>query len=220
MAASALKAAMTVRPDPDTIAAVRRQLAAQDPAVARMEAAVGPVPWRVHRPGFASLLQMVMGQQVSTASADAIWARLQAGLGEVTPAAVLALDADQLRALGLSRQKARYAHTIAEAGIDFVALADLSEDEAVAVLTQITGVGRWTAELYLLMCEGRADAFPAGDLALQVAMHGAEDWAGSRPSERALRARAEAWRPWRGVVAHLLWAYYRTLPRRPPAAQA
>ena len=81
MAASALKAAMTVRPDPDTIAAVRRQLAAQDPAVARMDAAVGPVPWRVHRPGFASLLQMVMGQQVSTASADAIWARLQAGLG-------------------------------------------------------------------------------------------------------------------------------------------
>ena len=84
-----------------------------------------------------------------------------------------------------------------------------------AALTAITGVGRWTAEVYLLMCEGRADAFPAGDLALQVAIHGAEDWAGPRVSERTLRARAEAWRPWRGVAAHLLWAYYPTLPRRP-----
>ena len=202
------------RPDPETIAAVRRTLAAQDPAVARIDTAGGPVPWRVNAPGFASLLQMVMGQQVSTASADAIWARLQAGLGEVTPAAVLAMDADQLRALGLSRQKARYAHTIAEAGIDFAALATLPEEEAVAVLTRITGVGRWTAELYLLMCEGRADAFPAGDLALQVAMHGAEDWAGPRPSERALRVRAEPWRPWRGVAAHLLWAFYQALPPR------
>jgi DNA-3-methyladenine glycosylase II len=202
-------------PDADTIARARRELAARDPAIARMDAAVGPLPWRSLAPGFATLVQMVMGQQVSTASADAIWRRLEAGLGQVTPETVLAQDADTLRALGLSRQKARYAHAIAEARLDFGALARMDEEAAVAEMTRITGVGRWTAELYLLMAEGRADAFPAGDLALQVAMHGAEDWAGPRPAEKALRARAEPWRPWRGVVAHLLWAYYRTLPRRP-----
>ena len=210
---------MNGHPDEETIAHARSELAARDPVLARLDAKIAPFVWRSRASGFAQLTAMIVEQQVSVASARAIWARLEAGLGEVTPVAVLARDADQLRGLGLSRQKARYLHAIAEAEIDFTALATLPEDEAVGVLTRITGVGRWTAEIYLMMSEGRPDAFPAGDLALQAAMLAAEGLTGARPSERALRARAEPWRPWRGVAAHLLWAFYLTLPR-PKAGSA
>jgi DNA-3-methyladenine glycosylase II len=187
--------------------------------MALIDAAVPPLPWRSRPAGFATLVRMVMEQQVSTASAEAIWRRLEAGLGEVTPAAVLARSEEELRGFGLSRQKALYAREIAAAGVDFPALSTIPEAEAEARLTAIKGVGRWTAEVYLLMCEGRMDAFPAGDLALQEAMRAAE---GSplRPSERALRARAEPWRPWRGVAAHLLWAFYRVARRTPASPQA
>ena len=205
-----------MHPTPEGIAAARRELAAVDPAMARIDGAIPPFVWRSRPGGFAALLRMIMEQQVSVASAAAIWRRLEEGLGEVTPAAVLALDEDALRALGLSRQKARYARALAEAGVDFTALSALTGEAAEARLTAITGVGRWTAELYLLMCEGRPDAFPAADLALQEAMRAAEGWP-QRPSERALRARAEAWRPWRGVAAHLLWAWYRLQRGRPTA---
>ena len=204
---------MSGHPDEETIAHARSELAARDPVIARLDAKIAPFVWRSRASGFAQLAAMIVEQQVSVASARAIWARLEAGLGEVTPGTVLARDADQLRGLGLSRQKARYLHAIAEAEIDFTALAILPEDEAVGLLTRITGVGRWTAEIYLMMSEGRPDAFPAGDLALQAAMLAAEGLTGARPSERALRARAEPWRPWRGVAAHLLWAFYPTLPR-------
>ena len=205
-----------MHPTPDVIAAARRELAARDPVMARLDGDIAPFVWRSRPNGFAALLRMIMEQQVSVASAAAIWRRFEAELGEVTPAAVLALDEDALRALGLSRQKARYARAIAEADVDFAGLSALPEDAAEARLTAVTGVGRWTAELYLLMCEGRADAFPAADLALQEATRVAEGWP-QRPSERVLRARAEAWRPWRGVAAHLLWACYRLQRERPPA---
>ena len=206
-----------MHPTPEIIAQARAELAARDPVLARIDAGIAPFAWRSHPAGFATLVQMVMGQQVSTASADAIWRKLEAGVGgEVTPAAILARDEETLRTFGLSRQKALYAREIAAADVDFASLSVIPEEEAEAVLTAIKGVGRWTAELYLLMSEGRADAFPAGDLALQEAIRAAE---GSplRPNERALRARAETWRPWRGVAAHLLWAYYRELKGKPPA---
>ena len=207
-----------MHPTPDEIAEARAELAARDPIMALVDAAVPPLAWRSRPAGFATLVRMVMEQQVSTASADAIWRRLEVGLGAVTPAAVLAKGEDELRGFGLSRQKALYAREIAAAGIDFAALSAVPEAAAEATLTAIKGVGRWTAEVYLLMCEGRADAFPAGDLALQEAMRAAEG-SPQRPSERALRARAEPWRPWRGVAAHLLWGFYR-VARRPPASPA
>ena len=206
-----------MHPTPQQIAEWRRELAARDPAMAVIDAAVPVLPWRSRPAGFPTLLAMVMEQQVSTASAAAIWRRLAEGLGEVTPASVLARSEDELRAMGLSRQKALYAREIAAADLDFAALAVIPEEEAEARLTAIKGVGRWTAEVYLLMAEGRPDAFPAGDLALQEAMRAAEG-SPQRPSERALRARAEAWRTWRGAAAHLLWAFYRV--RRPPASPA
>lgn len=183
-----------------------------------MDAAVPPFEWRSRPGGPASLMRKIVEQQVSTASAAAIWGRMEAGLnGAVTPQSVLALDEAALRAFGLSGQKVRYVREIAEAAasgaVDFQRLSELPEDEAVAALTAVKGVGRWTAEVYLLMCEGRPDAWPAGDLALQEAWREASG-AEKRPDEKALRLRAEPWRPWRGVAAHLLWAAY--VQARPP----
>jgi DNA-3-methyladenine glycosylase II len=211
-------------PSPKIIAQARRDLAARDPELAAVDALTPPFEWRVRPGGFAGLVQMLVGQQVSTASADAIWAKLQAGLGAVTAARALQCGDAELRALGLSQQKARYVREIAAAetsgAIDFERLKALPDEEAVAALTAITGVGRWTAEIYLMFAEGRPDLFPAADLALQEAFRAARGDA-LRPGERALRIRAEVWRPWRGVAAHLLWRYYAVLRSRavaePPA---
>lgn len=203
-------------PAPEDIATARRALAAADPALARVDAAIPPFTWRHRTGGFAGLLQMIVEQQVSTAAAAAIWRRFEAGLGEVTPEAVSARDEETLRSLGLSMQKARYARAMADAHLagapDFQALASLPDVDAVAALMALKGVGRWTAELYLLFCEGRLDVFPAGDLALQEALRLA-DGAADRPTEKALYARAEAWRPYRGVAAHMLWSYYSAAKR-------
>ena len=159
---------------------------------------------------------MIVEQQVSVAAAAAIWRRVHTGLGEVTPHTVGAADENDLRALGLSLQKARYARGMAEAHLagapDFAVLPSLPDEDAVAALVALKGVGRWTAELYLLFCEGRPDVFPAGDLALQEALRVA-DRAEARPNEKQLYARAEAWRPYRGVAAHMLWAYYGAVKR-------
>jgi DNA-3-methyladenine glycosylase II len=153
---------------------------------------------------------MILAQQVSTASANVIWRRFQAGLGEVTPEAVNAADEAHLRSFGLSSQKARSVRAMAAAhlsGATNFAGLPAADEEAIAALTAIKGIGRWTAELYLLFCEGRLDAFPAGDLALQGGLRLAEGGA-TRLNEKDLYRRAEAWRPYRGVAAHLLWAYY------------
>lgn len=210
-------------PTAETIKRARAELAAREPAFARLDPLIPPFEWRSRPGGPASLMRKIVEQQVSTASAAAIWGRLEAGLGgRVTPEAVLAQEEAALRGFGLSGQKARYVREIALAAIsgavDFDALRRLPEDEAVAVLTAVKGVGRWTAEVYLLMCEGRPDAFPAGDLALQEAWREAEGAGAGRPDEKALRARAEPWRPWRGAAAHLLWAAY--LQARPPKGRA
>src|SRR5690606_22986036 len=155
--------------------------------------------------------------QVSVAAAAAIWRRVVEGLdGEITPRAVLARDVETLRGFGLSGQKARYGQEIArahvEGRIDFDHLERLSDAEAIARLTAITGVGRWTAETFLMFCEGRADVFPAGDVALQEAMRWI-DGAADRPREKAAYARAEIWRPHRSVAAHLLWGWYGRVKR-------
>jgi DNA-3-methyladenine glycosylase II len=198
-------------PSADKILGARHALSAADAALATAHAAVPPFAWRAQPAGFAGLSRMILSQQVSTASANAIWRRFEAGLGEVTPAAVLALDEPALRGFGLSSQKARYVRAIAEAHLsgsaDFDRLPTLADEDAIAALTAIKGVGRWTAELYLLFAQGRLDAFPAGDLALQEGLRLA-DGGGARLDEKGLYARGETWRPYRGVAAHLLWAYY------------
>ena len=193
------------------ITAARAALAAADPALAVADAATPPFAWRLRPKGFSGLVKLVVEQQISVASAAATWKRFEDGLGEVTPQAVLAHDVDALKAFGFSAPKARYAHAIAEAYIggqvNLEALGDLDDGAAIAALVSLKGIGRWTAETYLLMNESRIDVFPGGDVALQEALRIA-DGAAIRPTEKELYARAEAWRPYRGVATHLLWAYY------------
>src|SRR3712207_461665 len=149
-AAAVSKAAVPAWPTPDDVAAPRRELAARDPVMARIDAVVAPFEWRRHPGGFATLARMIVDQQVSLASAAALWAKLEAGLGAVTPERILAHSEDDLRGMAMSRQKARYLRALAEADIDFAALSALDEAEAEARLPAVTGVGRWTAEVYLL----------------------------------------------------------------------
>lgn len=208
---------MPAAPTLAEIAVARDALARLDPALARAHAQVPAFEWRLRTGGFEGLFRMIVEQQVSVAAAAAIWRRVVEGLdGEVTPASVLTRDFDALRGLGLSGQKARYAHEIArahvEGDIDFDHLESLSDEEAVARLTAIKGVGKWTAETFLMFCEGRTDVFPAGDIALQEAMRWA-DGAALRPREREAYARSERWKPHRSVAAHLLWGWYGAVKR-------
>ena len=194
------------------IAAARKELAETDPALARAHAGTPVFEWRSRIGGFEGLFRMIVEQQVSVASAAAIWKRTVEGLdGDVTPHTVLARDVETLRSFGLSGQKARYGHEIAlaqtEGRIDFDHLGRLSDGEATAALVAIKGVGRWTAETFLMFCEGRQDVFPAGDIALQEAIRWA-DRAELRPNEKQAYLRAERWRPHRSVAAHLLWGWY------------
>lgn len=201
----------------DDIDAARRAVVEIDPALARANEQTPAFEWRRRVGGFEGLFHMIVDQQVSLASAAAIWARVEAGLGgEVTPERTLATDIETLRGFGLSIQKATYGHEIARAHverrIDFDHLETLSEEEAVARLTAIKGVGKWTAETFLMFCEGRRDVFPAGDIALQEAMRWV-DGAALRPREKEAYARSEIWSPHRSVAAHLLWGWYGAVKR-------
>jgi DNA-3-methyladenine glycosylase II len=203
---------MPLPPSTREIAAAREALARLDPALERAETQTPPFEWRLRTGGFEGLFRMVVEQQVSVASAAAIWGRVLIGLdSELTPARVLATETEVLRGFGLSIQKATYGHEIArahvEGRIDFDHLERLSDEEAIARLMAIKGVGRWTAETFLMFCERRTDVFPGGDVALQEAMRWA-DGAVLRPSEKQAYARAEIWRPHRSVAAHLLWGWY------------
>ncbi|MEM6479347.1 MAG: DNA-3-methyladenine glycosylase 2 family protein [Pseudomonadota bacterium] len=181
-------------------------LAGRCPEMARAFRLTAPLPLRLKPEGFEELFSAIVSQQVSVASARAIWARL--GAAALTEPHTLASASDEaLRACGLSRQKIAYARALARAGIDFEALRALETDAVIAELVRVKGIGRWTAEIYAKFSLGRADAFAAGDLALQEGarmLYGLD----ARPSEGALRRRAEAWRPWRSVAARILWAYY------------
>ncbi len=187
-------------------------LAANCPHMAAALAVIGQPPLRRRADGFAALLQAIVSQQVSVAAARGIWARVEAS-GLNTEAGVLASSDDDLKAAGLSRPKVRYARAIAEARLDYAAIRDLDEAEAVALLTAIPGVGQWTAEIYLMFAVGRADIFAPGDLALREAaraLYGLED----RPTIPELAMMAEAWRPWRAVAARVLFTYYHHIKGR------
>lgn len=187
-------------------------LAAAEPRFAAALARTGPLPLRRRSDGFETLLSAIVSQQVSTASATAIWGRV-AALGATEPAVLLATSDEALRGAGLSRQKIAYGRALAAADLDFAALRALPDAEVVAVLTRLKGIGVWTAEIYAMFSLGRADIFAPGDLALQDAVR---DLFGldARPSERVLREMSLAWSPWRSVAARLLWAWYRVMTRR------
>ncbi len=177
-----------------------------DPRFGAAYALTGPLPLRRKPDGFAELLSSIVSQQVSVASANAIWARMEAA-GYTDPERIRAVSEEELRAGGLSRQKARYAKALAEADIDFNALRGAPDVEVVKELTKVSGIGVWTAEIYAMFSLGRADVFAPGDLALQEGARLLFDLP-ERPKEKALRQMAEAWSPWRSVAARLLWAYY------------
>ncbi|WP_044025323.1 DNA-3-methyladenine glycosylase family protein [Roseobacter litoralis] len=182
------------------------------PRLAYALAQTGPLPLRRRPDGFAQLLSAIVSQQVSVASARAIWSKLEAA-GMVDPATVQAAREDDLRALGLSRQKIRYAHALAGADINYDALRSLPDSDVIKTLVAVPGIGNWTAEIYAMFSLGRADVFAPGDLALQEAarsLYALE----ARPKERALREMADAWSPWRSVAARLLFAYYRVVKQR------
>ncbi|MBY5988418.1 DNA-3-methyladenine glycosylase family protein [Roseovarius atlanticus] len=182
------------------------------PRMAHAHAQTGPLPLRRKPDGFAELLSAIVSQQVSTASAAAIWNRMKTA--RLTgPRKIQWASDDDLRAAGLSRQKIRYARALAGAGIDFKALRDTPTDEVIATLTQVAGIGTWTAEIYAMFSLGRADVFAPGDLALQEAARLLYDLP-ERPRDRALRDMARAWSPWRSVAARQLWAYYRVAKQR------
>jgi DNA-3-methyladenine glycosylase II len=182
-------------------------LAARCPKMKVAYGLTGPLPLRRKPDGFAELLSAIVGQQVSIASAAAIWGRMK-DAGMTTPDACRAASEDQLRAIGLSRQKIRYTHELAKAGIDFDALRDMSTDRVIQTLVAVPGIGPWTAEVYTMFSLGRADVFAPGDLALQEAARILYDLP-ERPKEKAFRVMAQEWTPWRSVAARLLWAYYR-----------
>jgi DNA-3-methyladenine glycosylase II len=187
-------------------------LAGQDPRFADALAQCGPLPLRRKPEGFAELLSAIVSQQVSVASANAIWGRMVAA-GLDRAAAIQVASDEDLRAAGLSRQKMRYARALAEAEIDFDALRHAPDEEVIATLTQVSGIGTWTAEIYAMFSLGRADVFAHGDLALQ---EGARLLLGlaDRPTPAKMRKIAEAWSPWRSVAARVLWAYYRVAKDR------
>ena len=188
-----------------------RALGERDGDLAQVVSDYGAPPRRARDPGFATLALLILEQQVSLASAQATYDRLVAACGEVRPGAVLALGDDGLKAIGLSCQKARYVGLLAEAidggALDVDRLAALGDDDARGELTRITGIGDWTADIYLLSALQRPDVWPAKDLALQVAAHEIKRL-GARPDHGELTDIGEAWRPYRAVAARILWHYY------------
>ena len=188
-------------------------LAALEPNMAAALARVGYPEPRIRQPGYGTLLRTIVGQQVSVKAAASVFAKLEAAAGDAEdPAAILALDAETMRACGLSRQKASYARSLAELTVSGELRLDaLPEDDeaAIAELVKVKGIGRWSAEIYLLFAEGRGDVWPAGDLAVQIEL-GRVMGLGAKPSEAVTRELAEGWRPHRGAAAVFLWHHYGT----------
>ena len=200
-----------IRDETDILAGIKA-LRRRCPVIRRMHDLAGDPPLRLREPGFEGLARIIVGQQVSVASANAIWERTRQSIFPFDAATLLALDDDTLRAAGLSRPKVRTLRAIATAihadGLDLGALSRRQDESVHEALCAISGVGPWTADIFILFCMGRADAFAAGDLALQVAAQMAFELE-TRPTSDELAELAERWRPWRGVAARLLWAYYK-----------
>ncbi|HEX8526598.1 DNA-3-methyladenine glycosylase family protein [Allosphingosinicella sp.] len=190
-------------------------LAAREPKIAAALAHAGYPEPRISVRGYETLLRTIVGQQVSIKAAAAIWARLEEATGGCgDPARVAAASDEAMRGAGLSRQKVAYARSLADAvlsgELDFDRLPQ-DDEEAIARLVRIKGIGRWSAEIYLLFAEGRPDVWPAGDLAVQIEI-GRILGLAERPSEKAIRVLAEAWRPHRGAAAIFAWHHRRALP--------
>ena len=209
---------MSDHPPPAAARAGLDALAARHLDLARIEAAAGPLPWRRRTPGFAGLLQAIMGQQISNAAAGAIWRRLAALPGALNPEGLLALDEAALRGAGLSRAKVAHSRALAmayaEGRLDDALLAAMDDDAAIAAISAVRGLGPWTAEVYLLFALERLDVFPAGDLALAAALADLRRL-DARPKTADLRALAADWRPWRSLAARLLWHHWRHVTGRP-----
>ncbi|WP_424811979.1 DNA-3-methyladenine glycosylase family protein [Roseococcus sp. YIM B11640] len=197
----------------------RAELFALEPRFAGIEEAAGPLPWRTRPRGFAGILRTICGQQISNQAAGAIWTRLSALPGALTPEGLLALDDATLCGVaGLSRPKAAHARALAEAcldgRLDFARMQGLPDAEAIAMMSAVRGLGPWTSEVHLLFAEGRLDVFPSGDIALaNSARHlfALED----RPKPVALARMALAWSPQRSLAARLLWHHWRHVTGRP-----
>ena len=198
-----------------TLDAAVAELAAVDPDLAEVHARLGTPPLWARPTGFPTLVHIILEQQVSLASARAAFDRLRAAVSPLTPAGFMQLDDDTLLAIGFSRQKRVYCRHLAEALIagklDLDALAALDDDQVRRSLVALKGIGPWSAEIYLLMALGRADAWPAGDLALAVAAQEVKRLDG-RPDPATLTQLAETWRPWRAAAARLLWHHYLSKP--------
>ncbi len=183
-----------------------------DPRFVPLIAEAGRPPLRRRSDGFAGLAAIIVAQQLSTASANAIWGRLAAAFEPLDPEAILRARPARLARLGLSAPKIRALKEIARAvkrgNLPLAALGELAAEDAHAALTAVHGIGPWTADIYLLACLGHADAWPAGDLALQEAAKVAFALP-ARPTAKEMLALAESWRPWRAVAARILWSYYR-----------
>lgn len=188
-------------------------LAAREPLMAAALGRVGYPAQRISPRGYATLLRTIVGQQVSVHAAQAVWRKLESIVGDLNdPASITQASDEQLREAGLSRQKAGYARSlaglVANGALD---LANLPEDDeaAIAQLVAVKGIGRWSAEIYLLFAEGRLDIWPAGDLAVQIEV-GRILGHDARPSEKLVRELAEAWRPHRGAAAIFAWHSYQS----------
>jgi DNA-3-methyladenine glycosylase II len=194
-----------------------------DPRFVALLAKAGRPPLRRRADGFAGLAAIIVAQQLSTASANAIWGRLAAAFDPLDPAAILRARPARLRRLGLSAAKVRTLKAIARAVVGeelaLAGLEELSADQAHAALTAVHGIGPWTADIYLLTALGHADAWPAGDLALQEAARLAFALP-ARPTAKEMLQLAEPWRPWRAVAARILWSYYRAIADAARAAAA
>jgi DNA-3-methyladenine glycosylase II len=186
-------------------------LATIDPDLGGIVARHGPPPLWARHPGFETLVKIILEQQVSLRSAEAALARLIAAAGAVTPSAVAAAGEERLRVAGLTRQKARYlvvlARDVIDGRVDLDAIARADDDVARERLIAILGIGRWTADIYLLMALGRRDIWPTGDVALAGSMRRAKRLAALPAGDEQLVI-AEAWRPWRAVAARILWHAY------------
>jgi len=192
-------------------------LAALDPAWDQIIARTGIPPLRRRKSGFPSLASIIVSQQLSVASARAVWMRVESVLSPLTPERILAASDEEMRLSGLSRPKQKtlraVAAAIAENRLDLSALETATPEFVHAHMTAVSGIGPWTADVYLLFCLGHRDGFAAGDLAVQEAAKVAFGLP-LRPKPAELTQLAEAWRPWRGVAARLLWAYYAVLKSR------
>lgn len=200
---------------PDFIRESLDALCKRDADIAKALGLVGYPEPRNREPGFGALLNIVAAQQVSTASASAIRARLLAAVDPLTPENFLTASDETLRAVGFSRRKVEYGRGIAEAMrsglLDAERLAAASDDEVVAALTALRGLGRWSAEIYMLFSLRRPDVWPAEDLAIQEALRRLKGLE-LRPARAASEIIVESWRPWRGVAALFLWHYYKGAP--------